>query len=72
MTAALSTLDKDMTEVDFGTMYWFKGFDDRVTAVNNANRELAGMIGFTRLAKLSGDSANENHIGPDEKIREFQ
>jgi hypothetical protein len=60
MTAAIATLDNDMSQQDWATMYWFKGFDDRRIPVVNANRHLGGLIGLTKLAKQTGDSATEN------------
>ncbi len=60
LTAAKSSLDGEMAEQDFATGYWFKGFDERKTAVENANRYFAGLIGLARISTLTGDSATEN------------
>ncbi|GAP13451.1 hypothetical protein LARV_01205 [Longilinea arvoryzae] len=57
---AQETLDRDMREQDWGTFYWFANYQDRRVAVENANRHFAGMIGFVRLAEMTGDSASEN------------
>lgn len=57
---AQETLDRDMREQDWATFYWFANYEDRRIATENANRHLAGMVGFIRLAKLQGDSSAED------------
>ena len=49
-----------MSEQDWATSYWFANYEDRRIATENANRHLAGMIGYIRLAQLQGDTASEN------------
>ena len=60
MTDATSVLDQEMANQDWATMYWFQGFDTKKTAVENANRYFAGMIGLVRLSALSGDTSTED------------
>lgn len=57
---ANETLNRDMSEQDWATSYWFANYEDRRIATENANRHLAGMIGYIRLAQLQGDTASEN------------
>lgn len=57
---ARETLDRDMREQDWGTFYWFANYQDRRVAVQNANRHFAGLLGFVRLAEMTGDSASES------------
>lgn len=59
---AQGILNNAMSEQDWATFYWFKGFEDRPEAVINANRHFAGMIGFTRLAKKANDLSSA-HLG---------
>jgi hypothetical protein len=54
---AQAALDREMRERDWATLGWFKGFEDRKTAATNANRHLAGLIGYVRLAEMAGDRA---------------
>jgi len=56
---AVDTLDRDSREQDWATFYWFSGFDDHRVSVINANRHLAGLIGFIRLASAIGDADAE-------------
>lgn len=58
--AAKVALSDDMSEQDWASFYWFKGFDLDHTAVVNSNRHLAGTIGLIRLAAMSGDSSTES------------
>jgi len=57
---AQETLDRDMREQDWATFYWFANYEDRRVATENANRHVAGMIGYVRLAQLQGDSSSED------------
>lgn len=60
---AKAALDRDMSEQDWATGYWFQGFGDFYShplATPNANRHLAGLMGFVKLAKLAGDSQAES------------
>jgi hypothetical protein len=54
---AQAALEREMRERDWATFGWFKGFEDRKTAATNANRHLAGLIGYVRLAGMAGDRA---------------
>jgi len=56
---AQDALDRDMSEQDWASFYWFDGFDDRRIAVRNANRHFAGLVGYVRLAELAGDTQAE-------------
>jgi len=56
---ALVALDNTMAEQDWATFYWFDGFDDPKSAVINANRLFAGLVGFTKLASLVGTLEEE-------------
>lgn len=57
---AQETLNRDMREQDWATSYWFANYEDRRVATENANRHLAGMVGFIRLAQMEGDASAEN------------
>jgi len=59
MLQAKEALNRDMSEQDWATYYWFRGYQDRPIAVVNANRHFAGLIGFVKLAKLAGDQEAE-------------
>jgi hypothetical protein len=56
---AKDTLSRDMSEQDWASFFWFRGFEDRPTAVVNANRHFAGLVGFVRLADMVGDTQAE-------------
>jgi hypothetical protein len=49
-------LSDNLVEQDWATFYPFQGYEDRPrVAVQNANRQFAGLVGYIRLAKLRGD-----------------
>ena len=57
---AQEALDRDMSEQDWATFYWFSGYHERPVAVVNANRHFAGLVGFVKLAKMAGDAGAED------------
>jgi hypothetical protein len=59
LNKATEALNRDMSEQDWATFYWFQGYDDRREAVVNANRHFAGLVGYIRLAKLVGNADAE-------------
>jgi len=63
VTSATNTLNQDMQEQDWATMYWFDGYDSfnahGYYAVINSSKNVASLLGFTRLAKKQGDTTSE-------------
>lgn len=66
LECAKEALDREMSEHDWATFFWFKKYvtyarmtPSVVAAVIEANRHFAGLVGFVKLAKLSGDQQAE-------------
>ena len=56
---AKEVLNQDMSEQDWASFSWFKGFGDRHAAVNNVNRHLSGLVGLIKLSEAVSDTQTE-------------